>query len=165
MFKCYQNDLLCFIAKTEAELNKARESMRFSQVEEVKDAPFEIVEGQYVLGDDLLNTLKSDKKKEIKAEFSNEADNYLIATSSIDNFVIDARRVDKLNIDSLIQIYKNPVTYKGHTDIRENTTKEELEIFRDEMIKAGHSLYQKKWMLEVQIDKCTTKEEVEAIKW
>lgn len=112
-----------------------------------------------------IEDARSRKLDEIKKAFEDEINNTSHLTSSIDGFEIDARRVDSQNITMMIEYYVAPIPYKGYTSVRENTTLEELKVFKQEIYENGTALYAKKWALEEQVAEAATPEEVGAISW
>ncbi len=110
-----------------------------------------------------LTTLKSLKKAEIKKDWD-AAGLTNTATSSL-GFEIDADRVAKDNITSLIDLGVEPITFRASDNSFHSVTLAELGIMKVEVIYSAFALYQKKWTLEAQIDAATTEEELTLINW
>lgn len=112
-----------------------------------------------------LEDVKSAKLEEIKRDFTEEIEEKAHIVSSIDNFEIDARRVDLQNIDVMITYYNTPIIYVGYSTTRANTTLEDLRKFKEEIATHGMGLYQRKWELEKLVANATTIDEVNNIHW
>ncbi len=84
-------------------------------------------------------------------------------------FPVDNRRsgdkFDRDNVESLIALNTDPVTFKDSNGDFHSLTLADLSILKTEMIQDGLAIYQKKWTLESQINNATTIEELEAITW
>ncbi|MFV0626345.1 MAG: DUF4376 domain-containing protein [Alphaproteobacteria bacterium] len=115
------------------------------------------------VSDFLLAQAKSAKLTEIKKCFSLEQENGH-TTSSL-GFEIDATRLSKDDIESLLYVDMFPVRFRDYDNEFHDLTKEQAETLKKEIIAYGLAVYQKKWELEVAIKNATTIEEVEVIKW
>ncbi len=103
----------------------------------------------------------------ISQAFSAEFTNRVFASSL--GFNVDNRRsgtkFDKDNVQSLIDIGQEPVTFKDADGNYHQLSLTELSTIKTEMIQDGLGLYQKKWNLGQQIEVSTTIDELKAITW
>lgn len=112
-----------------------------------------------------LDLLRAPKLQEIADAFDDEIERTGHITTSLDGFEVDARRKDYQNITGIIEYYQEPITYKGYTEDRPNTTRDELKIIAGEIVRRGNWLYQKKWSLEDAVKNAQTAEEIASISW
>lgn len=109
--------------------------------------------------------LKENKKNWVKTMFNLYYNEYGYCTSSL-GFVIDATLRSKNDVQGLIDIGEEPITFRGYDNVyHENLTLADMETLKKDICKYGRDLYEKKWLIEAQIDAATTKEELDAITW
>jgi len=117
-----------------------------------------------------LDTLKDQKKAEIKAAYQNErVTGYKGIMSSTLGVKIDCRESDVQNIQSLIYYLEaNGITeyfYKCYDNTEIPCTLTQMKAVLAELIAGRLSMGGLKNALTKQIDNCTTVEQVEAIIW
>lgn len=114
-----------------------------------------------------LNECKAIKAADLAyqtALFENNLNKDMYFTSSL-GFRVNGDRRTRSNIEDLIRFSTVfPVQYKDYDNNFQQVTKDNLETMLQEHITNGLNLYQQKFSYESQINACTTKEEVEAIK-
>ena len=114
-----------------------------------------------------LEEVKAKKLEElaqVTALFENNLNKDMYFTSSL-GFRVNGDRRTRSNIEDLIRFSPVfPVQYRDYDNIFQKVTKDNLETMLQEHITNGLNLYQQKFSYESQINACTTKEEVEAIK-
>ncbi|MFV0626174.1 MAG: DUF4376 domain-containing protein [Alphaproteobacteria bacterium] len=110
-----------------------------------------------------IEQAKSDKLSEIKTVFNHEQENGHCASSL--GFEIDATRLSKDDIESLLYVDLFPIKFRDHDNDFHDLTKEQAETLKKEIIAYGLAVYQKKWELEEAIKNATTIEDVEAVSW
>jgi len=121
---------------------------------------------------ELLEEAKEIKTKEIDSAFNNEVStgHFMSTTLEIE---IDCRRSttknDLQNVQGLMSyMVRNGITttdYRGVSKTKSNVTISQLTDICGEMEDHVLGLYNKKWILEAQINACTNKEQLDAIKW
>ena len=169
MFKCFQNDLLALIVKTKEELEQAKKDMDFTKIEEVPDEEFELIGGLYVIGTEILDKLKDNKKQEINQAREQAR---IDEGAEYDNDLFDIDEKSQANITAIVSMLTAnnvPDTYKS---VYRSKTNNNHELTKVQMVELGTvigakvtEIYQKSWTLKEQVDNATTKEEVEAIAW
>ena len=169
MFKCFQNDLLALIVKTKEELEQSKKFMDFTKIDEVPDEEFELIDGLYVIGTEILDKLKSSKKQEINQAREQAR---LDEGAEYDNDLFDIDEKSQANITAIVSmlIANNiPDTYKS---VYRSKTNNNHELTKLQMIELGTvigakvtEIYQKSWTLKERVNNSTTREEVEVIKW
>lgn len=145
---------------------------------ELKDKEIQETEREIVLlgnkyvfadehADELLTTAKEKKLAELSqvtALFENNLNKNMYFTSSL-GFRVNGDRRTRSNIEDLIRFSPAfPVQYRDYDNRVQEVTQEQLQTMLAEHITNGNNLYNQKWNFEAQINACTTKEEVEAIK-
>ena len=110
-----------------------------------------------------LESLKNKKKEEIKkslatAEVSNK-------TLSSLGFMVDATRVSKDNVKSLLDLGVEPVNFRDADNEFHLVYLSDLAIMHKEIIMSAFGLYQKKWNLESMVDSATSEEDLALIQW
>lgn len=114
-----------------------------------------------------LEEVKAEKLEElaqVTALFENNLNKDMYFTSSL-GFRVNGDRRTRSNIEDLLKFSPAfPVQYRDYDNIFQKVTKDHLETMLQEHITNGLNLYQQKFAYEAQINACTTKEEVEAIK-
>jgi hypothetical protein len=86
---------------------------------------------------------------------------------------VDCRRSDKKNdkqnveglISNMSRNSKSTVNYVGYSEVKTGVTKEQLETLVAEMEDHVLALYEKKWVLQTQIENASTIDEVKNINW
>jgi hypothetical protein len=121
-------------------------------------------------GVESLDTLKAQKKAEIKAAYQNErVTGYKGIMSSTLGVKIDCRESDVQNIQSLIYYLEaNGITeyfYKCYDNTEIPCTLTQMKAVLAELIAGMLSMWGLKNALTKQIDNCTTVEQVDAITW
>jgi hypothetical protein len=112
-----------------------------------------------------IEQAKNAKYWEIKQAFEQESENSKVMSQSL-NTEINADRKSLQNIEGLLAVIgSGMIPYKCYDNRFVNVDRTNLEAMRLEVIKAGQSLYNKKWDLETTIKNATTKEQIETIKW
>lgn len=140
---------------------------------EIRETEREIVllDNQYVFADEhtdeLLTGAKEKKLEElaqVTALFEDNLNKDMYFTSSL-GFRVNGDRRTRSNIEDLIRFSPSyPVQYRDYDNQVQEVTQEQLQTMLAEHITNGNGLYEQKWNFEAQINACTTKEEVEAIK-
>ena len=114
-----------------------------------------------------LEEVKAKKLEElarVTAKFENNLNKDMYFTSSL-GFRVNGDRRTRSNIEDLIQFSPAfPVQYRDYDNQVQEVTREQLQAMLAEHVTNGNGLYEQKWNFEAQINACTTKEEVEAIK-
>lgn len=117
--------------------------------------------------DELLTEAKEKKLAELSkvtALFEDNLNKDMYFTSSL-GFRVNGDRRTRSNIEDLIRFSPAfPVQYKDYDNNFRQVTKDHLETMLQNHITNGLNLYRQKFSYESQINACTTKEEVEAIK-
>lgn len=116
--------------------------------------------------------IKSAKVNEITSSFENELQNGHFMSASL-GMEVDCRRSgsknDKQNVEGLISNMsrnsKATVNYVGYSEIKNGITKTQLENLCAEMEDHALGLYEKKWVLQTQIENASTIDEIENINW
>lgn len=131
-----------------------------------------LIAGKWVVGYDIVATTaqeqadrKTAKKNEIKAAMRAEAAVGVVNTSL--GFPVDCRREgfdnDMQNIGAMIR--RGVGIIRDANNVEHNVTPSQLTTIQDEMDLYGLGLYQKKWILESQVDAATTGAELDAVIW
>ena len=114
-----------------------------------------------------LEEVKAEKLEElaqVTALFENNLNKDMYFTSSL-GFRVNGDRRTRSNIEDLIAFTQTfPVAYRDYDNQVQEVTREQLQTMLAEHVTNGNGLYEQKWNFEAQINACTTKEEVEAIK-
>ena len=133
----------------------------------VKDAENKTLTFKVLTDEDLLQKAKSSKLEElaqVTALFENNLNKDMYFTSSL-GFKVNGDRRTRSNIEDLIRFSPAfPVQYRDYDNQVQEVTREQLQAMLAEHITNGNGLYEQKWNFEAQINACTTKEGVEAIK-
>jgi hypothetical protein len=119
-----------------------------------------------------IDVIKNIKKNEIVSSFETEFQNGHFPSTSL-GIEVDCRRTmtknDKQNVEGLISNMtrkgKSKINYVGYSEICPNVTKEMLTNLVGEMEDYVLGLYEKKWILQTQIENTSNIEEVKNIKW
>lgn len=119
-----------------------------------------------------LDLAKQHAISQIKGSFKQAFENGHFISNSL-GIEVDCRRNgddnDKQNVEGLISNMtrnsKATVNYTGYSEIKTGVTKTQLEELVAEMEDHVLSLYEKKWMKQLEIQSATTIEEVKAIVW
>ena len=117
---------------------------------------------------DLLDIVKQVQKGRIRAAFDRAPDAGCEVSAG---FVMDAKREDIGNLSRLRDRLLETGTTSTTVQIRDKAnqfhtvTVGELTEIIGEMVDFGLGLYNLKWQKELEIDACTTVEDVEAITW
>ena len=107
--------------------------------------------------------LKLEELAQVTALFENNLNKDMYFTSSL-GFKVNGDRRTRSNIEDLIAFTQTfPVAYRDYDNVMRNVTENDLRTMLVEHITNGNNLYQTKWLLESQIQECTTIEEVNAI--
>jgi len=114
-----------------------------------------------------LNECKAIKAADLAyqtAKFEDNLNKDMYFTSSL-GFRVNGDRRTRSNIEDLIRFSPAfPVHYRDYDNQVQEVTQEQLQTMLAEHITNGNNLYNQKWNFEAQINACTSKEEVEAIK-
>jgi len=139
---------------------------------EIQETEREIVtlDNKYVFADEHINELLTEAKEkklkelaQVTALFEDNLNKDMYFTSSL-GFRVNGDRRTRSNIEDLIAFTQTfPVAYRDYDNVMRNVTENELKTMLVEHITNGNNLYQTKWLLESQIQECTTVEEVNAI--
>lgn len=121
---------------------------------------------------ELLIKIKSAKINEIISTFENELQTGHFMSMALD-IEVDCRRSssknDKQNVEGLISNMtrknKSTINYVGYTETCPNVTQAQLTELVTEMEDYVLALYEKKWVLQTQIENASTIEEIENINW
>lgn len=107
---------------------------------------------------------KLEELARVTALFENNLNKDMYFTSSL-GFRVNGDRRTRSNLEDLIAFTQTfPVAYRDYDNVTRNVTENDLRTMLVEHITNGNNLYQTKWLLESQIQECTTIEEVNAIK-
>ena len=107
--------------------------------------------------------LKLEELAQVTARFEDNLNKDMYFTSSL-GFKVNGDRRTRSNIEDLIRFSTTfPVKYRDYDNQRQEVTQEQLQTMLTEHIANGENLYTQKWLLESQIQECTTIEEVNAI--
>lgn len=132
-----------------------------------KNGDFGDVE-EYEEASNSLEDLKAQKLFEVKMAFENERANGYIFSESLQKN-IDANVTSLTNIQGLVTLMTaNGITtsqFRCKDNSFTEVTVEQLKTMMLEIIEFGNSLYNKKWLLESQIDSSITVEEIKSISW
>lgn len=110
-----------------------------------------------------VQELKLAELSQVTALFENNLNKDMYFTSSL-GFRVNGDRRTRSNIEDLITFTQTfPVIYRDYDNVMRNVTENDLRTMLVEHITNGNNLYQAKWLLESQIQECTTIEEVNAI--
>ena len=110
-----------------------------------------------------LNILKTTKKAEIKRAFETAADT--LTTVSTLGFTIDATREASDNVNKLIKLGVEPITFRAADNTFHGVSLADLAAMDIEIIQAAFATYQQKWQLEALVDAAETAAEINAITW
>lgn len=129
-----------------------------------------LLHGVYVFADEHTDALlveakekKLEELSKVTALFEDNLNKDMYFTSSL-GFRVNGDRRTRSNIEDLIAFTQTfPVAYRDYDNVMRNVTENELRTMLVEHITNGNNLYQTKWLLESQIQECTTIEEVNAI--
>jgi hypothetical protein len=121
---------------------------------------------------ELLIKIKSAKINEIISTFENELQTGHFMSMALD-IEVDCRRSssknDKQNVEGLISNMsrnsKSTVDYVGYSEICPNVTQAQLTELVAEMEDHVLRLYEKKWVLQTQIENASTINKVKNINW
>ena len=121
---------------------------------------------------ELFIKIKSAKINEIISTFENELQTGHFLSTSL-GIEVDCRRSssknDKQNVEGLISNMtrknKTKINYVGYTEICPNVTQAQLTELVAEMEDYVLGLYEKKWVLQTQIENASTIDEVKNINW
>lgn len=116
--------------------------------------------------------IKSAKVNEITSSFENELQNGHFMSMALD-IEVDCRRSssknDKQNVEGLISNMtrknKTKINYVGYTEICPNVTQAQLTELVAEMEDYVLGLYEKKWVLQTQIENAATIDDLNNIIW
>lgn len=164
------------IALFDNDKNRLQTTLKFKPElanKEIQETEREIVllDNQYVFADEHIDALlveakekKLEELSQVTALFENNLNKDMYFTSSL-GFRVNGDRRTRSNIEDLIRFSTTfPVQYKDYDNIFQKVTKDHLETMLQEHITNGLNLYQQKFSYESQIEACTTKDEVDAIK-
>jgi len=112
---------------------------------------------------ELLGKAKVEKKQDIKRLF--DRDSLTLTTTSSLGFEIDAHRVAKDNVVSLIDITTTTIPFRATDNSFHNVTPSDLATMKIEIIAAAFGLYQKKWAKEAEIDAAETISAIGSVVW
>ena len=139
---------------------------------EMQETEREIVmlDNRYVFADEHIDELLIQAKEKKLAElaeatalFENNLNKDMYFTSSL-GFKVNGDRRTRSNIEDLIAFTQTfPVAYRDYDNTMRIVTENELRTMLVEHITNGNNLYRTKWLLESQIQECTTIEAVNAI--
>lgn len=112
-----------------------------------------------------LFKLKEKKLQEIKTGFENSYYYTGHCMSSL-GFEIDATLQSKNNVQGLIDIGEEPITFRDYNnEYHSNLTIENMNTIKIEISKYGLGLYEKKWEYEQLVEKAISKEDLDMIVW
>lgn len=117
-----------------------------------------------------IDTLKTRKLKELETKFNSYRESKDIFITSSLGFTANCNTVAFTNVDGLIaQLEIDPsievIPFMGYDNIVHNLNEKDLKVLKAEISKNGSYVYQQKWSYKEQINACTTKEELDALKF
>lgn len=133
---------------------------------------YKTMEEQLIDNDITIEDYKQYKTNLILSSFENEFENGHFMSASL-GIEVDCRRSnsknDKQNVEGLISNMsrksKTPINYVGYSEIKTGITKTQLETLVAEMEDHVLGLYEKKWVLQTQIENATTIDDLNNIIW
>jgi hypothetical protein len=169
MFIGYQNDIIAFVAKNKEELEQAKKFMDFTNIDEVPDEDFELINGSYQIGGQLLCILKSVKKQDINQAREQAR---LNEGAEYNNDLFDIDEKSQANITAIVSMLMANNVPEQFVSIYRSKTNVDHKLTKLQMVELGTvigakvtEIYKKSWDLKALVDNASTKEEVEKIKW
>ena len=114
-----------------------------------------------------IETLKAQKSFVIKQAFLNWRNNQATLISSL-GFKADSNERANTDVSGLLVAYEDNqedlITFRDADNEFRSLTYAQVKTLQKEIIENGNFAYEQKWLLDAQVEKATTKEELDAIK-
>ena len=121
----------------------------------------------YIEEDEPVQVLREWKCNAIKSAFLIWREKNATIVSSL-GFKVDSNERANTDVSGLLVAYENNqdalITFRDADNEFHSLTYAQVKTLQKEIIANGNYAYEQKWMLEAQVEKATTKEELDAIK-
>lgn len=129
-----------------------------------KNQPDENGDGSITLTLAQLKTFKKAQVEDATEGFDARRKDPAMTFKSSLGFTVDGDARSRDNIEGLINVGAEPVSFKDHDNQLHSLSLDELKTLLVEAQKNGALLYQQKWALQAEIDACKSAKKLAAIK-